>query len=138
MNDKAINRVDRSIQVVENQEALPQNAKNKLASIVNHHAQTKTVPSSAHNNQTSTESSSSFQEMPPSSLLPCDLQPEQCGQDNVAMDVDSNLDYNTNSDLSAMIVDETDELKSIHPFFKKPYPTSSLTTTSEKEQADLK
>lgn len=32
----------------------------------------------------------------------------------------------------------TDESKSIHPFFKKPYPTSSLTTTSEKEQADLK
>lgn len=60
------------------------------------------------------------------------------------MDVDNNLDYNTNTDLSAMIVDST-ESKSIHPFFEKPYPTSLLssldaTSDSEKEQqqADLK
>ena len=132
MNDKAVNQADRSSQVVANQEPLPRIAKNESASIINFHAQTEVVFSSAHDNQTSTKPSFPLQETPLSSLLPYNLQPEQYRQDNVAMDVDNNLDYNTNTDLSA-------------PFFEKPYPTSLLssldaTSDSEKEQqqADLK
>lgn len=144
-----------SSQIRENQEALSGNSKSKLASTVNLHAPTETVPptsssdcqcDSANGNQTtgSTEPSDSYpcQDIPHSPLPPYNLQPEllECGQDN-AMDVDNNLDYNTNTDLSAMVVDDS-ESKSIHLLFTKLYPTplSSLTDASEKEgqEAGLK
>lgn len=144
-----------SSQVVENEEAPSGNSKSKSASTVNLHALTKTIVTtsssncdSAHGNQTRTEPSDSYprQNIPQSPLPPYNLQPEQCGlgQDNeMTMDVDNNLDYNTNTDLSAIMVVDDSESKSIHPFFKKLYLTpllSSPTDRSEKagQKAGLK
>lgn len=140
-----------SSQVVENEEALSGNSKSKSASTVNLHALTETIVTtsssncdSAHGNQTSTEPSDSYprQNIPQSPLPPYNLQPEQCGlgQDNeMTMDVDNNLDYNTNTDLSAIMVVDDSESKSIHPFFKKLYPTPLLSSpTDESEKAGQK
>lgn len=110
---------------VENQEALSREPINTLESTGKPYTRTELISDPIPDNPTISEPSFPSHEMPPSSPLPSfDRQPKQCGQDDMAMDVDNDLDSSleTASDSSAMILDES---KPIHPFFKESFPKSS-------------
>lgn len=125
--DKAIKPVDRSSRTVETQEAPSKDLNSMLVSTAKPCTPTELISSSTHGNPpTNAEPSSPSQEMPPSSPPSSFDQAEQYGQDAMTVDVDNDLDYNTTTDPSAIISDES---KPIHPFFKESYPNKSSSSS---------
>lgn len=140
--DKAIKLVDGSSRALENQEAPSRDPKSDLVVTEKPYTSinSELISNSIHGNPANAEPSSpspSHEISPSSPLSSFDHQPEQYGQDDMLMDVDSDPDLDcktpVTADLSAMILEET---KPIHPFFKELYPkslsSSSAKATSEK------